>query len=74
MWATASPRRPLTPTEQDIGALVAAGLTNPEVAGRMFISAKTVGANLTRIYRKLGIRNRSELATQSRNRLRPGKP
>ena len=52
----------LTPTEERIRALVATGLTNAEVAGRLSISAKTVEANLTRIYRKLEVRNRSELA------------
>ncbi|MEU4835931.1 AAA family ATPase [Streptosporangium sp. NPDC023615] len=57
-----APDRQLTPTEREIHRLVASGLTNREVAGRMFISAKTVEANLTRIYRKLGVRNRSELA------------
>ncbi|MEO3930829.1 AAA family ATPase [Micromonosporaceae bacterium B7E4] len=51
----------LTPTERRVSDLVAAGLTNTEVGARMFISAKTVEANLTRIYRKLGVRNRRDL-------------
>ncbi|GII80157.1 transcriptional regulator [Sphaerisporangium rufum] len=63
----------LTPTEQEIHRLVAAGLTNREVAGRMFISTKTVEANLTRVYRKLGVRNRSELAALGA-RAAPGGP
>ncbi|MCA2216962.1 helix-turn-helix transcriptional regulator [Jidongwangia harbinensis] len=62
----------LTPTEERIRALVATGLTNVEVAGRLSISAKTVEANLTRIYRKLGVRNRSELAGLADSHRRSG--
>jgi DNA-binding CsgD family transcriptional regulator len=51
----------LTPTEQRVAELVAAGQTNREVADALFISIKTVEVNLTRIYRKLGVRSRSEL-------------
>jgi DNA-binding CsgD family transcriptional regulator len=52
----------LTPTEQRIADLVAAGQSNPEIAATLYISVKTVEANLTRIYRKLGLRSRVELA------------
>lgn len=52
----------LTPTERQIAELVASGMTNPEVAGAVFVSVRTVEAHLTRIYRKLGIRSRSALA------------
>jgi DNA-binding NarL/FixJ family response regulator len=41
--------------------LAASGMTNRDVAAALFISPKTVGANLSRIYRKLGIRLRAEL-------------
>jgi ATP/maltotriose-dependent transcriptional regulator MalT len=51
----------LTPSEQGVAELVASGMTNREVATAMFISPKTVEANLSRIYRKLGIRSRGEL-------------
>lgn len=51
----------LTPTEERVVHLVAEGKTNREVAGEMFISVKTVEANLTRIFHKLGIRSRAEL-------------
>ena len=54
----------LTPTEQQVAALVAQGLTNREVADAMFISPDTVQANLKRIYRKLGVRSRTELANR----------
>lgn len=56
----------LTPTEEQIAVLVADGLTNNEVASSMFISVKTVEANLTRIYRKLGVSSRRELMRQWR--------
>jgi DNA-binding CsgD family transcriptional regulator len=52
----------LTPTERRIADLVAAGQTNPEIADTLYISVKTVEANLTRIYRKLGLRGRVQLA------------
>jgi DNA-binding CsgD family transcriptional regulator len=53
----------LTPTEARVAELVAAGGTNREVADAMFVSVHTVEANLKRIYRKLGIRSRTELAS-----------
>jgi DNA-binding CsgD family transcriptional regulator len=52
----------LTPTEQRVAELVAAGGTYREVAAALFISPKTVQWNLSKIYRKLGIRSRSQLA------------
>ena len=54
----------LTPTEDRVAALVAAGSTNREVADALFVSIHTVEANLKRIYRKLGIRSRTELASK----------
>ena len=41
--------------------MVTEGMTNREAADRMFVSVKTVEANLSRVYRKLGIRSRAEL-------------
>ncbi|MGH2737626.1 MAG: LuxR C-terminal-related transcriptional regulator [Actinomycetota bacterium] len=58
----------LTPTEGRVAELVAAGSTNREVADALFISVHTVEANLKRIYRKLGIRSRTELASRFRSR------
>jgi DNA-binding CsgD family transcriptional regulator len=52
----------LSPTEHRVADLVAAGHTNREVADALFISVKTVDSNLTRIYRKLHVRSRTELA------------
>jgi DNA-binding CsgD family transcriptional regulator len=54
----------LTPTEGRVAELVAAGSTNREVADALFVSVHTVEANLKRIYRKLGIRSRTELASR----------
>ena len=52
----------LTPTERRIAALVAQGKRNREIAQALFISVATVEAHLTRTYRKLDIRSRSQLA------------
>jgi DNA-binding CsgD family transcriptional regulator len=51
----------LTATERRIAELVAAGYSNREAATELFMSVKTVEANLTRIYRKLTVRSRTEL-------------
>ena len=58
----------LTATEQRIAELVAGGMTNREVASALFVTSKTVESTLTRVYRKLGVRSRTELAL----RLSPG--
>ena len=54
----------LTPTEETIARLAVEGLTNREIADRAFLSPKTVEVNLTRIYRKLGVRSRTTLASR----------
>ena len=51
----------LTPAESRIAALVARGAKNREIAQALFMSVATVEAHLTRVYRKLDIRSRSEL-------------
>lgn len=51
----------LTASERRIAELVASGMSNREVAAKLFVSAKTVEVHLSRIYRKLGIRSRAEL-------------
>ena len=55
-------RDELTATEQQVATLVADGRTNAEVANTLFMSPKTVEHHLTRIFRKLGLRSRTELA------------
>ncbi|MGV9887959.1 AAA family ATPase [Streptomyces sp. NPDC003395] len=52
----------LTETERRLADLVAEGASNREAAARLFLSVKTVEAMLSRIYRKLGIRSRTQLA------------
>lgn len=52
----------LTPQELHVALAVAEGATNKEAAAALFISAKTVEFHLSHIYRKLGLRSRSELA------------
>jgi DNA-binding CsgD family transcriptional regulator len=52
----------LSETERRIVELVRSGATNREVAKTLFLSVKAVEANLTRLYRRLGVRNRAQLA------------
>jgi DNA-binding CsgD family transcriptional regulator len=54
----------LTDSERLVADLAASGLTNRQVAGQLFMSPKTVEANLARVYRKLGIRSRAELGAR----------
>jgi DNA-binding CsgD family transcriptional regulator len=86
LWAEAAQRevarageRPLdpddlTPTERRVAELAASGLTNQEVAERAFLTVKGVEANLTRAYRKLGIRSRAGLPRALRNGDEPVAP
>jgi DNA-binding CsgD family transcriptional regulator len=61
---TRSLDRELTPTELRVAELAAAGSQNKEIAGALFVSVKAVEANLSRVYAKLGIRSRVELASR----------
>ncbi|HXH97645.1 MAG TPA: LuxR C-terminal-related transcriptional regulator, partial [Gaiellaceae bacterium] len=60
------PGRPgtLTEGERRIAEAVSEGRSNKEVAAQLFLSVKTVELTLTRVYRKLGVRNRAELAAR----------
>jgi DNA-binding NarL/FixJ family response regulator len=51
----------LTETEYRIAALVAEGRSNKEIATALYVTPKTVGTQLSRIYRKVGVRSRTEL-------------
>jgi DNA-binding CsgD family transcriptional regulator len=54
----------LTETERRVAELVAEGLSNKEVAARLFVSVRAVEANLSKVYAKLGVRSRTELAAR----------
>jgi DNA-binding CsgD family transcriptional regulator len=51
----------LTPAERQVTALAVQGLTSEEIAGRLFVSPRTVHSHLRRIYGKLGVTSRREL-------------
>jgi DNA-binding CsgD family transcriptional regulator len=57
----AGPREPLTAQELQVADLAAAGLSNREIAVRLCLSHRTVGAHLYRIFPKLGISSRAAL-------------
>jgi predicted ATPase/DNA-binding CsgD family transcriptional regulator len=52
----------LTPRELEVGAFVARGLTNRQIAERLVLSERTVDAHLERIRNRLGVRSRAEIA------------
>jgi DNA-binding CsgD family transcriptional regulator/DNA replicative helicase MCM subunit Mcm2 (Cdc46/Mcm family) len=51
----------LSPQEIQVARAIAGGLNNAEAASVLFVSRKTVEAHLTRVYRKLGVRSRTDL-------------
>jgi DNA-binding CsgD family transcriptional regulator len=57
-----NPMNRLSHREREIARLVAEGLSNPEIAKRLHISARTVGTHLVNIFARVGIRNRALLA------------
>src|SRR5258706_748853 len=57
-----APRQPLSPQELQIAQMAASGLSNREIAARLFLSHRTVGSHLYRVFPKLRIVSRSELA------------
>jgi DNA-binding CsgD family transcriptional regulator len=56
----------LTPAERRVASLVAEGRTNREVAAALFLGERTVASHLNRIYAKVGVRSRTELAVRLR--------
>ena len=67
-------RAGLTASERRVTDLVLTGLSNLEVAERLFLSKRTVDTHLGRIYRKLEIRGRAELAEALRELNDPTNP
>lgn len=58
----------LTPTELQVVELVARGMSNPQVAERMFISRATVKVHVAHVFQKLGVHTRAELAAHATRR------
>lgn len=58
----------LTPTELEVAALAAQGLTNAEIGARLFITTGTAKVHLSHIYSKLSVANRTQLATYAVDR------
>jgi DNA-binding CsgD family transcriptional regulator len=61
--STTTPESLMTGQEMQIARLAAEGLSNREIGARLYLSPRTVGSHLYRIFPKLGIRSRSQLAT-----------
>jgi predicted ATPase/DNA-binding CsgD family transcriptional regulator len=55
----------LTPTELDVVGLVSEGLTNSDIATRLFVSPRTVQTHLTHVYTKLGLTSRVQLVQEA---------
>jgi predicted ATPase/class 3 adenylate cyclase/DNA-binding CsgD family transcriptional regulator len=58
----------LTPTELKVVELVAEGLSNPQIAEKLFVSPRTVSTHLSHVFAKVGVSSRAELAAQATKR------
>jgi DNA-binding CsgD family transcriptional regulator len=59
----------LTVTERRVAELAGSGKTNRDIAAALFVSPRTVQANLVRVYDKLGVRTRAELGARIAERI-----
>jgi DNA-binding CsgD family transcriptional regulator len=63
-WHRGAAAKGLTEREQEIVRLIAAGASNPEIAQQLFLSRKTVERHVSNVLKKVGARNRTELAAR----------
>jgi len=54
----------LSAREREIAELLAEGLTNQQIGARLFLSEKTIETHLTRVFQKLGLRSRAQVAAR----------
>jgi DNA-binding CsgD family transcriptional regulator len=55
----------LTPAETKIAALVGGGLSNPEIAAKLFLSRRTVATHVSHILKKLDVHSRTDIAREA---------
>lgn len=63
-WRRTTAGAPLTKREEEVARLVAEGATNREIARLLFLSPKTVERHVSNVFKKVGVRNRAELASR----------
>lgn len=63
-WRRGTSARGLTDREREIVRLIAGGASNPEIAQQLFLSRKTVERHVSNLLKKVGVRNRAELASR----------
>ncbi|HEV7758509.1 MAG TPA: helix-turn-helix transcriptional regulator, partial [Acidimicrobiales bacterium] len=64
----------LSRREHEVARLAARGLTNRQIAERLYVSVRTAESHLARVFTKLGVHRRDELAELLGDRNHPGEP